>query len=107
MKLITFKLKANDIQSNVLHGKVFIYLTVGVKHVLHQTQVSWVMILLEIDCKVVKDVAVNTNLGFVAHVTMLSVAIKVPTPIETMMLPFAFVAVAAAVAAASASSSLP
>ena len=47
--------------------------------------------------------AVNTNPGFVAHVTRLEVVIKLPTPIETMMVPSSsFAAVAAAVASASA-----
>ena len=60
------------------------------------------MILLLMAASALKSVAVNTKPEFVAHVTRLAVVIKLPTPIETMMVPSAFAAVAAAVASASA-----
>ena len=50
------------------------------------------MILLLMAASALKSVAVNTKPEFVAHVTRLAVVIKLPTPIETMMVPSAFAA---------------
>ena len=62
------------------------------------------MMLLIMASSPLKSVAVNTNPGFVAQVIRLEVEIRLPTPMEAMMVPSSFfAAVAAAVAAASAS----
>ena len=73
----------------------------------HGSHSSCLTILSVMVASELKFAAVNANPGFEAHVMRLGVEIKVPTPIETIIVSALFAAVAAKVASASAAALLP